>query len=90
MPLMLRRWPASNHSSIRSLPVYHIMGVMEGYLPDDLDELTRGLPSLPDQFREWTDRLMRTKDSVGSLLAYPGELAREVTGYRGGCQKCGD
>lgn len=56
------------------------MGPMVDTLLDDLDELTRGLPTLPDQFREWTDRLMRTKDSVGSLLAYPGELAREVTG----------
>ncbi|WP_421195251.1 DNA circularization protein [Aeromonas jandaei] len=56
------------------------MGVMVDTFLDDLDELTRGLPSLPDQFREWTDRLMRTKDSVGALLAYPGELAREVTG----------
>lgn len=56
------------------------MGAMVDTFLDDLDELTRGLPTLPDQFREWTDRLMRTKDSVGSLLAYPGELAREVTG----------
>lgn len=56
------------------------MGPMVDTFLDDLDELTRGLPTLPDQFREWTDRLMRTKDSVGALLAYPGELAREVTG----------
>ncbi|MCP1601420.1 prophage DNA circulation protein [Aeromonas caviae] len=56
------------------------MGPMVDTLLDDLDELTRGLPSLPTQFREWTDRLMRAKDSVGNLLAYPGELAREVTG----------
>lgn len=56
------------------------MGPMVDTLLDDLDELTRGLPSLPTQFREWTDRLMRAKDSVGTLLAYPGELAREVTG----------
>lgn len=56
------------------------MGSMVDTFLDDLDELTRGLPSLPTQFREWTDRLMRAKDSVGSLLAYPGELAREVTG----------
>lgn len=56
------------------------MGPMVDTFLDDLDELTRGLPTLPDQFREWTDRLMRAKDSVGALLAYPGELAREVTG----------
>lgn len=56
------------------------MGPMVDTFLDDLDKLTRGLPSLPDQFREWTDRLMRAKDSVGALLAYPGELAREVTG----------
>lgn len=56
------------------------MGPMVDTFLDDLDELTRGLPTLPDQFREWTDRLMRTKDSVGALLGYPGELAREVTG----------
>ncbi|WP_303847693.1 DNA circularization protein [Aeromonas sobria] len=56
------------------------MGPMVDTFLDDLDELTRGLPTLPAQFREWTDRLMRTKDSVGALLAYPGELAREVTG----------
>ena len=56
------------------------MGPMVDTFLDDLDELTRGLPTLPAQFREWTDRLMRAKDSVGALLAYPGELAREVTG----------
>lgn len=56
------------------------MGVMVDTLLDDLDEFTRGLPTLPDQFREWSDRLLRAKDSIGSLLAYPGELAREVTG----------
>ncbi|MFQ2250997.1 DNA circularization protein [Aeromonas dhakensis] len=56
------------------------MGPMVDTFLDDLDELTRGLPTLPDQFREWTDRLIRAKDSVGALLAYPGELAREVTG----------
>lgn len=56
------------------------MGPMVDTFLDDLDELTRGLPTLPDQFREWTDRLIRAKDSVGTLLAYPGELAREVTG----------
>lgn len=55
------------------------MGPMVDTLLDDLDEMTRGLPTLPDQFREWTDRLIRTKDSVGALLAYPGELAREIT-----------
>ncbi|XDF79212.1 DNA circularization N-terminal domain-containing protein [Aliivibrio fischeri] len=47
---------------------------------DDLEEFTRGLPSLPSELREWTDRLIRVKDSVGKLLAYPGELAREVMG----------
>jgi prophage DNA circulation protein len=56
------------------------MGTMVDTFLDDLDEFTRGLPTLPDQFRDWTDRLMRTKDSVGALLAYPGELAREITG----------
>lgn len=56
------------------------MGSMVDTLLDDLDELTRGLPTLPEQFREWTNRLIRAKDSVGALLAYPGELAREVTG----------
>ncbi|MGR6833581.1 DNA circularization protein [Aliivibrio wodanis] len=47
---------------------------------DDMEEFTRGLPSLPSELREWTDRLIRVKDSVGKLLAYPGELAREVMG----------
>ncbi|MGL5371355.1 MAG: DNA circularization protein [Plesiomonas shigelloides] len=56
------------------------MGTMVDTFLDDMDEFTRGLPTLPDQFREWTDRLIRTKDSVGGLLAYPGSLAREVTG----------
>lgn len=56
------------------------MGDMLDAFLDDLDELTRGLPSLPDELRQWTDRLMRTKDSVGKLLAYPGELAREAMG----------
>ncbi|OUS51471.1 multidrug DMT transporter permease [Shewanella sp. SACH] len=56
------------------------MGDMVDTFLDDLDELTRGLPSLPDDLRQWTDRLMRTKDSVGKLLAYPGDLAREAMG----------
>lgn len=56
------------------------MGDMVDSFLDDLDELTRGLPSLPDELRQWTDRLMRIKDSVGKLLAYPGELAREAMG----------
>lgn len=55
-------------------------GDMVDQFLDDLDELTRGLPSLPDDLRQWTDRLMRTKDSVGELLAYPGDLARETMG----------
>ncbi|MBV7315444.1 DNA circularization protein [Shewanella sp. NIFS-20-20] len=55
-------------------------GDMVDLFLDDLDELTRNLPSLPDDLREWTDRLMRAKDSIGELLAYPGELAREAMG----------
>lgn len=55
-------------------------GDMVDLFLDDLDELTRNLPSLPDELRQWTDRLMRAKDSIGELLAYPGELAREVMG----------
>lgn len=53
--------------------------MVDQYL-DDIDEFTRGLPSLPSELREWTDRLQRTKDSIGKLLAYPGELAREAMG----------
>ncbi|WP_421241676.1 DNA circularization protein [Aeromonas enteropelogenes] len=56
------------------------MGLMVDTFLDDLDEFTRGLPTLPDEFRAWTDRLLRTKDSIGGLLAYPGSLAREITG----------
>ncbi len=56
------------------------IGDMVDQFLDDLDEFTRGLPSLPSELREWTDRLIRTKDSVGKLLAYPGELARETMG----------
>ncbi|MEZ8102154.1 DNA circularization protein [Vibrio bivalvicida] len=56
------------------------VGDMVDQFLDDLDEFTRGLPSLPGELREWTDRLMRTKDSIGNLLAYPGELARETMG----------
>jgi len=56
------------------------MGEMVDAFLDDLDELTRSLPSLPDDLRQWTDRLMRAKYSIGKLLAYPGELAREVMG----------
>ncbi|MGR3968486.1 DNA circularization protein [Shewanella sp. 1180_01] len=56
------------------------MGDMVDVFLDDLDELTRNLPSLPDDLRQWTDRLMRTKDSIGDLLAYPGDLARETMG----------
>ncbi|WP_447077669.1 DNA circularization protein [Shewanella algae] len=56
------------------------VGDMVDLFLDDMDELARGLPSLPDELRQWTDRLMRTKDSIGALLAYPGELARETMG----------
>ncbi|EJL6420101.1 DNA circularization N-terminal domain-containing protein [Vibrio cholerae] len=56
------------------------IGDMVDQFLDDLDEFTRGLPSLPSELREWADRLQRAKDSVGKLLAYPGELAREVMG----------
>ncbi|PSU49489.1 multidrug DMT transporter permease [Photobacterium frigidiphilum] len=56
------------------------VGDMVDQFLDDLDEFTRGLPSLPSELREWTDRLMRAKDSIGKLLAYPGELARETMG----------
>lgn len=54
------------------------VGDMVDQFLDDLDEFTRGLPSLPEELREWTDRLERTKDSIGKLLAYPGELAAET------------
>ncbi|NAX01433.1 multidrug DMT transporter permease [Vibrio sp. V34_P3A8T189] len=56
------------------------IGSMVDQFLDDLDEFTRGLPSLPRELREWTSRLQRAKDSVGKLLAYPGRLAREVMG----------
>ncbi|SKA69350.1 DNA circularization protein [Enterovibrio nigricans] len=56
------------------------VGDMVDQFFDDMDEFTRGLPSLPADLREWTDRLMRAKDSLGNLLAYPGELARETMG----------
>jgi prophage DNA circulation protein len=56
------------------------VGDMVDQFLDDLDEFTRGLPSLPAELREWTDRLMRAKDSIGALLAYPGDLARETMG----------
>ncbi|HAS6672781.1 DNA circularization N-terminal domain-containing protein [Vibrio parahaemolyticus] len=51
------------------------VGDMVDQFFDDLDEFTRGLPSLPEELREWTDRLQRAKDSIGNLLAVPGELA---------------
>ncbi|HHC6515880.1 TPA: DNA circularization protein [Vibrio parahaemolyticus] len=51
--------------------------MVDQYL-DDLEEFTRGLPSLPESLREWTDRLIRTKDSIGNLLAVPGELAAQT------------
>lgn len=56
------------------------VGDMVDTFLDDLDEFTRGLPSLPSELREWTNRLIRTKDSIGNLLAYPGDLARETMG----------
>ncbi|QQO84135.1 DNA circularization protein [Shewanella algae] len=56
------------------------VGDMVDLFLDDMDELARGLPSLPDELRQWTDRLVRTKDSIGNLLAQPGELARETMG----------
>lgn len=54
------------------------VGDMVDQFLDDLEEFTRGLPSLPEELREWTDRLIRTKDSIGNLLAYPGELAAQT------------
>ncbi|HIF6018639.1 TPA: DNA circularization protein [Vibrio parahaemolyticus] len=51
------------------------VGDMVDQFFDDLDEFTRGLPSLPEELRDWTDRLQRAKDSIGNLLAVPGELA---------------
>lgn len=56
-----------------------IGGMVDQFL-DDLDEFTRNLPSLPSELREWTNRLIRTKDSIGNLLAYPGDLAIETMG----------
>ncbi|SHO20100.1 DNA circulation protein-Mu-like prophage FluMu DNA circulation protein [Moritella viscosa] len=56
------------------------VGDMVDSLLDDLDEFTRSLPSLPSGLGEWKDRLARVKSSVGKLLAYPGELAREIMG----------
>ncbi|WP_153448483.1 DNA circularization protein [Vibrio algicola] len=56
-----------------------IGGMVDQFL-DDLDEFTRNLPSLPSELREWTNRLIRTKDSIGNLLAYPGDLAVETMG----------
>lgn len=44
-----------------------------------LDKFTMGLPSLPSALGEWVDRLDKFKGSVGRLLAYPGEIAREIT-----------
>lgn len=55
------------------------MGTMIDTCLNDLNEFTNGLPSTPSALREWTNRLANIKDSVGSLLAYPGELARQVT-----------
>ncbi|MEK2102128.1 DNA circularization N-terminal domain-containing protein [Vibrio parahaemolyticus] len=51
------------------------VGDMVDQFLDDIEEFTRGLPSLPEELREWTDRLLRAKDSIGNLLAVPGELA---------------
>ncbi len=56
------------------------VGDMVDQFLDDLDEFTRSLPSLPDDLRQWVNRSQRLKDSVGSLLAYPGQLASDAMG----------
>ena len=66
------------------------MGPMVDTFLDDLDELTRGLPTLPDQFREWTDRLMRTKRTA-SGPCWPTRASWPAGDwYRGRCQRRGD
>ncbi|WP_311567232.1 DNA circularization protein [Photobacterium arenosum] len=45
----------------------------------DLDSLVNGLPGLPDALADWVDRLDHLKWSVSRLVAYPGELANELT-----------
>lgn len=55
------------------------MGTMVDTLLSDMNEFTHGLPSMPSSLRDWTNRLSNIKDSVGSLLAYPGKLAQQVT-----------
>ncbi|EGU33938.1 MULTISPECIES: DNA circularization protein [Vibrio] len=46
---------------------------------NDLDNFVADLPGLPKEIGQWVDRLEHAKYSVSSLLAYPGELMREVT-----------
>lgn len=45
----------------------------------DLDKFTTGLPSLPTALGEWVDRLDKFKGSTARLIAYPGEIARDLT-----------
>lgn len=48
-------------------------------LLNDLDEFVYGLPGIPDAIGDWTDTLDHLIGSTARLLAYPGELARDIT-----------
>ncbi|SIO94786.1 DNA circularization protein [Vibrio spartinae] len=45
----------------------------------DLDDTINNLPGLPEELGDWFDRLEHVKSSAGRLLAYPGELGRDIT-----------
>lgn len=53
---------------------------LDGML-DDMDNMVNNLPGLPDEIGEWVGRVDRMKFSLGRALAYPGTLARELTGH---------
>lgn len=55
------------------------MGDMVDTFLTDLNGFTQGLPSTPSSLQSWSNRLANIKDSIGSLLAYPGKLGLQLT-----------
>lgn len=51
---------------------------LTGYT-DALQDFVLSLPDLPDEIGDWIDLAESFKDNLGDLLAYPGELAKQIT-----------
>ncbi|EGU38368.1 DNA circularization protein, partial [Vibrio scophthalmi] len=63
------------------LPSYaqeSLLDTFNGY-SDSLKEMVNQLPDLPDDIGNWIDAIDNFKNNVGLLMAYPGQLAMQVT-----------